>query len=187
MADARARQARYSKGSMVFHWVTAVAVIANWQIVERAEDLSRDERGSVMSYHFALGMTILLLTVLRLMWRAAHPAPPFAPTVKVWERALARTVHFTFYLLLIGLPLGGWLGLSFFQSPISFWGLFDIPMLPVSASEDRGEGVLDLHESGGSLMLWLIALHVAGALKHTLIDRDGEIFRMLPFGRPTAP
>ncbi|MXO63627.1 cytochrome b [Qipengyuania oceanensis] len=179
-----ASQRRYSTGAMVFHWLIAIAVIANWWIAEQAHDLPQAERGALMGWHFTIGITILILTVLRIVWRVTHPVPPMSDRHAGWERFLARATHTLFYILLIGLPLGAWIGLSGYDSAISFWGLFSIPALPVGFGEETGHEILELHASGGTFMMILVVLHVLGALKHQFIDRDGELYRMLPFGQP---
>ena len=109
--------------------------------------------------------------------------PPLPSDLAGWERALARTVHIIFYVLLIGLPLGGWLANSFNGRDIAFFGLFTIPPLPVGENKDLGGSIFDMHELGGKIFIYLIGLHILGALKHTFVDRNGGIFRMLPFGK----
>jgi len=177
---------RYSGVAMLLHWAIAVLVIMNWQIAERAEDFDGPLRGEIFGYHKAWGMTILALTLIRLAWRLGHPSVVRTPDLKAWERALAKTVHVTFYVLLIALPLGGWLATSFAGKPVPYFGLFEIPALPVRPSEDMADSIFDAHETGAKFMLLLVVLHVAGALKHTIIDREGTLWRMLPFGTPKA-
>ncbi len=177
---------RYSGVAMLLHWAIAVLVIMNWQIAEQAEKLSGPLRGEVMNYHKAWGITILVLTLIRLAWRLAHPSVVRTRDLPPWERVLAKTVHVTFYVLLIALPLGGWLANSLMDRTIDFFGLFTIPALPVGSDKGLGGAIFDLHETGAKFMLLLVLLHVAGALKHTLIDRDGTLWRMLPFGTPRA-
>lgn len=170
---------RYSAGAMILHWLTAIAVIANWQLAENADD-----DNGLIGVHAALGMTILALTLLRILWRLTHKAPSRAH-LKWWERALASTVHTLFYVLLITMPLLGWIGFSAEGYRITLFGA-DLPLLRIGsgeAGEEIGEEALDLHESLGGLLLVLIALHVLGALKHTVFDRDGTLWKMLPFGR----
>lgn len=176
-------RARYSKGAMLFHWVIAIAVIANWRIAEAAEHAASDVAGSaLMGNHKALGITILVLTLARLLWRFGHKAPPLPASMAQWEKLLAKTVHVIFYVLLIGLPLGGWLGTSYFGSSIDFFGLFTVPGLPVGSDPETGKAIIGLHSTGGEIMLYLIALHIVGALKHTFFDKNGGIYRMLPWG-----
>jgi cytochrome b561 len=179
-------QARYSTGAMLLHWAIAIAVIVNWRIAESAEHLPDLERGAVMANHMALGMVILVLTLARLGWRLMKAPPPLASTMKPWERLAARTVHTVFYILLVGLPLGGWLATSFYGVGVKIWGLFTVPRMPVAIDEHIGETIFEAHATAGTVMLVLIALHILGALKHTFIDRDGNLFRMLPFGNPKS-
>lgn len=174
---------RYSRGAMLFHWVIAIAVIANWRIAEAAEHATRAEASWWWGQHKALGITILLLTLGRLAWRMTHKLPALPHTYASWERILARTTHALFYVLLIGLPLGGWLANSYFGNTIDMFGLFTWPALPVGENAEAGKAIFGFHGTGGEVLLILIGLHILGALKHTFIDKDGGIFRMLPFGK----
>ena len=174
---------RYSTGAMIFHWVIAVAVIVNWRIVEAAEHLADAEKAPLMANHKALGITILLLTIGRLLWRWTHPVPPLPSGLAQWERTLARTVHVVFYVLLIGLPIGGWLAGSYFGKGVDVFGIFTLPALPLGDNPDAGKTIIGLHKTGGEVFIYLIALHILGALKHTFFDKNGGIFRMLPFGK----
>ena len=167
---------------MIFHWLIAVLVIVNWRIAESAEHLEGAEKGAVFANHKALGMLILALTLGRIAWRLTHPLPQLPTNYAAWERFLARATHVIFYVLLIGLPLGGWLASSLTARPIDFFGLFTIPMLPVGENSDLGGKIFDVHKTAGTIMIYLIALHILGALKHTFVDKDLGIFRMLPFG-----
>lgn len=176
-------QARYSAGAMLFHWLIAILVIMNWQIAERAHDLPKPDAMAVMGYHKAWGMLILVLTVGRLAWRLAHKAPPLPANYAGWERALAKTTHVLFYVLLIGLPLGGWMASSMFGKPVDFFGLFSIPALPVGENKELGKTIFEAHGTGGMILIYLAGLHLLAALKHTFLDKDGGIFRMLPFGK----
>ena len=177
---------RYSMGAIVLHWLIAIAVIVNWRIAEAAEHAPEAEAGAIMSNHFALGITILVLTVLRLAWRLVKKPPPLASHLAPWEKALARVTHTAFYVLLIGLPLGGWFAMSSFGRGVPIWGLFDLPALPVPNDPATGEAVFEAHAAGGTIMLVLIALHILGSLKHMFVDKDGNLWRMLPFGTPKA-
>jgi cytochrome b561 len=136
-----------------------------------------------MGNHKALGITILALTIGRLLWRWTHPVPPLPSDLARWEAILARTVHIIFYVLLIGLPLGGWTANSLAGREIDMFGLFTIPRLPLGTNEEAAKSIFGLHATGGSIFIYLIALHILGALKHTFFDKNGGIFRMLPFGK----
>ena len=174
---------RYSTGAMLFHWAIAIAVIVNWRIAEAAEQAEMPAKAEIFANHKALGILILVLTLGRLAWRWTHPVPALPSDLAKWEAVLARTVHIIFYVLLIGLPLGGWLANSMTGRDIDFFGLFTIPPLPIGANEDLGGSIFDMHALGGTIFLYLIGLHILGALKHTFFDKNGGIFRMLPFGK----
>ena len=174
--------ARYSIGAMIFHWLIAILVIVNWRIAESAEHLEGAEKGAVFANHKALGILILALTLGRIAWRFTHPLPRLPDNYAAWERVLARTTHVLFYVLLIGLPIGGWLANSLTGRTIDFFGMFTIPALPVGENKDLGGAIFDAHKTAGTIMIYLIGLHILGALKHTFIDKDLGLFRMLPFG-----
>ena len=177
---------RYSIGAMVLHWAIAIAVIWDWRLADAAEHAPRGQHFAVLQPHFALGMAILALTLVRLIWRLVHPAPPFASDLAAWERGLARTIHVIFYILLVGLPLMAWIGTSMWNQPTDFFGWFTIPNLPVGANRGLGHELQERHGTLGEIMLYLIVLHVIGALKHQFWDKDGNLYRMLPFGNPKS-
>lgn len=178
---------RYSVVAMLLHWLIAVAVIVNWRLAEAAgETAVRADAFAYMGNHKSLGITILLLTLLRLGWRLVHRPLPLRESMAAWEKALARTLHVVFYVLLVGLPLGGWLAESYEGHAVDVWGLFTLPALPVGENEELSHTFEELHGTGGEIMLYLIGLHVLGMLKHMVIDKDGNLWRMLPFGTPRA-
>lgn len=171
-------QARYSTGAIIFHWVIAILVIVNWRIAEGAEHLEGAAKAAAIAPHKAIGVTILVLTILRLVWRLTHRPPPPPASVAGWERTLAKTVHVIFYVMLIGLPIGGWLAGSFAGIPISYFGLFEIPILPVEQNYDTAGAIIGQHKLGGTIVLALVVLHVLGALKHSFVDKVPGLSRM---------
>lgn len=176
-------KAKYSGLAMLLHWTIAVLVIANWRIAEAAEHAAtREAKAVVIANHFSLGVVIFTLAAVRLIWRQVSPPPP-SPNHAPWERALAKTVHYAFYTLLLVMPVAGWVALSSFGEAINVFGLFSLPALPVGVDPARGEAIFDLHATAGITLLALTAIHALAAFKHTLVDKDGTLFRMLPFGR----
>jgi len=174
---------KYSGLAMLLHWLIAVLVIVQWRISEAAEGAAtREEGGAIMANHFALGVVIFAVVALRLVWRQVSPPPPPAANHAAWERTFARVVHLVFYVLLLVMPVAGWIALSSFGEPINIWGLFHLPALPVPQNPDLGETIFELHGASGVALLALIALHALAALKHTFLDKDGTLYRMLPFG-----
>ena len=182
-----ARGPRYPGAAMLLHWLIAAGVIAQWRIAEAAEHAQTEEAGgAIMSNHFALGLVLLVLVLLRLMVRTVRPNPPLAEHLAGWERALSKTIHTLFYALLIAMPIAGWIALSMFDAPIDLWGLVTVPALPLEENKDAAEAIFSAHATAGTVLLGLAVLHILGTLKHTLIDRDGNLFRMLPLGTPKA-
>ncbi|MFC4292906.1 cytochrome b [Sphingorhabdus arenilitoris] len=173
---------KYSKGAIAFHWIIAALVIANIGLAELTEDMTRAARGPYMDLHKSFGICILFLTFLRLGWRWTHPRPALPASLAGWERLLSKAVHFVFYVLLIGMPLGGWLWMSTHgdKAAIDMFGLFTMPVLPVTGNEALGDLLHEGHEIGGKAMLILVILHILAALKHQLIDRMPFIQRMWP-------
>lgn len=172
---------RYSRGAIVLHWALAILIVANLAIGLLHEDMPDDARRFWMGQHFAIGISVLVLTVVRLLWRLTHRTPELISTQARWERALAWAVHRLFYALMIVLPLLGWLTVSAGDGlTVSMFGLFDVAPLPWPESEAAGEAYGEAHELLAFAMIGLIVLHVAGALKHHLVDRDATLARMLP-------
>lgn len=177
--DARTR---YSTIAIILHWTIAALIVANLVIGRLNEGMSDAARAFWMGQHYAIGMTVLFLSMLRLLWRLIHPVPPANPAHPAWERLVAKTVHFLFYALMIAMPMIGWLIKSTGRGdPINIFGLFDVPALPTGHSESAHQLFETLHGIGGWMFIGLIALHIVGALKHHIIDKDSTLGRMIPF------
>lgn len=171
---------RYTKVAIWLHWLIGLAVIANIGLAMLTEGLPRETHRAAMGVHKALGITILALTVVRILWRLGHRPPPLPAAIPAWQRLLSSFVHFLFYVLLILLPLSGWVWMSAADRPIDFFGLFTIPMI-VAPDESLADVMHDRHEAMGLMMLALAAIHILAALKHRFVDRRGFIGRMNPF------
>ncbi|MDB5693780.1 MAG: cytochrome b [Alphaproteobacteria bacterium] len=172
---------RYSRVAILLHWVIAALILVNLYLGLFHEDMSKPVRATMMFYHKAIGLTVLALTLLRLAWRLAHRPPPYDAALKGWEVGVARATHWTFYALLIALPLTGWLLVSTGGKPISWFGLFDIPALPVSHADGPHDAFDTLHGLFGYAMLLLVLLHVAGAIRHQLRGHRQVFGRMAPW------
>ncbi|MDJ0276988.1 cytochrome b [Sphingomonas sp. 2R-10] len=166
---------RYSRGAILFHWTIAAFVLVNLWI---------GLVGGSMAAHKAIGITVLVLTLGRIGWRIGH-APPLLPAgIPAWERMVATATHLLFYALLLIVPLSGWAMVSgATRRPLEWFGLFPIPYLPIPpAVADLGH---EAHEVVGFAMAGLVALHVAAALRHHFLLRDGVLLRMVPGRRTT--
>ena len=171
---------RYSKVAVALHWLIALCIIAAILIAEVTEDWEGPSRGLAMMFHKSFGISILGLSVARILWRITHRPPAMDAHMKTWEKGLAHLIHTLFYLLMIGMPITGWSMSSapVEPYPLTFFGLFDVPYLPVQGNKIAGEIANEGHEIAGKVMIALILLHVAGALKHSIIDKRPSLSRM---------
>jgi cytochrome b561 len=174
--------ARYSRVAIWLHWIIAALIALNLALGFFAEEFERPVRSAMMNAHKATGFAILILTLARIAWRIGHRPPPFDPALKTWEVSLARLIHGLFYVFLIVMPITGWLVVSTGGRPVtSFFGLFDIPPLPIGRTEEAHELWEKVHEILAYAALVLIALHVAGALKHHFDGHRHLFGRMAPW------
>lgn len=173
--------ARYSRVAILLHWIIAVLILINLYLGIFHEDMSKPVRASMIFYHKSIGLTVLALTVLRLAWRLGHKPPPYDAAMRRWEVALARAAHWLFYIMLFALPLTGWLLVSTDGHATSWFGLFNIPALPVSHADDVHDLWDTVHVFLGWTMLVLVCLHILGALKHHLQGHRQIFGRMAPW------
>lgn len=166
---------RYGVTAQLLHWATLALVVAQPLLAELAEEAGRG--GEAYAAHRSVGITLLALTLLRIAWRSVRP-PPAPPPMPRWQRLAAVWTHWGMYLLLLAIPVSGWLMSSTSGDGVAWLGL-DLPAL-AARDEDAAEALEDVHETLFQLLLALVALHVAAAMKHQFVDRDGLIGRMLP-------
>jgi cytochrome b561 len=183
MDNATTQAQRYSRGAVILHWLIAVLILLNFAAAWVAEDMPKAEAAQVMSNHKAIGITILLLTLVRIAWRFTRPAPPLVETLKAWEAAVAKVTHGLFYFLMLAIPVTGWGQHSAGSGgkAVSVFGLFNMPALPVGHDKPTIGVFHEAHEITATLMLVLFVLHVAAALKHQFVDKDGTMRRMVPW------
>ncbi|QJB69412.1 cytochrome b [Parasphingorhabdus halotolerans] len=174
------QRSNYSTTAIWFHWIIAILIITNIGLAEFTEDMSREARGPYMDYHKAIGITILFLSIGRLGWRLGHKPPPLPANMPGWQTLLSKISHVLFYVLMIGLPIGGWLWMSTYPAPFSYFGLFEVPMLPVEGNKALGEALHEGHKLGGKIMLGLVVLHLLAVAKHHLVDKHNLLARMWP-------
>jgi cytochrome b561 len=181
MTDATART-RYSNVAIALHWLIGLAIIGNLAGGLTHESVPKDMQGFVMGLHKASGITILALSVFRLLWRLGHRPPPYEPTLASWEKTTAKVTHWAFYVLMIAIPFSGWLMSSAGgrKYGLNWFGLFDIPFLPVAQDKALAAAMGETHETLAWVMIALLALHIGAAMKHVFLDGDGTFARMLP-------
>lgn len=158
----RETRSRYSTISIGLHWAIFVLIFVNANIGGRMEEAELPaDAGYWFEWHRAVGLTVLGLSLIRLVWRFVHPWPPFPQAMPLWEKRLARATHAIFYVLMIGVPLMGLAAVSV-------------------GDEALGDQLGDVHTLLVKAIYVVLALHVAGALKHHFIDKDEVLSRMLP-------
>ncbi|WP_374244179.1 cytochrome b [Zoogloea sp.] len=173
---------RYTGPAIAAHWIVALLILAAWPLGVYMHELPLSPtKLKLYSYHKWIGITVLLLFVPRLLWRVTH-RPPAALPMPAWQHRIAEATHHLLYLLMVLVPLSGWLMSSAKGFQTVYFGVLPLPDL-VAKNDDLGHLLKEVHEALNFGLLLLVGLHVAGALKHHLIDRDATLRRMLPFGK----
>ncbi|MGQ0657708.1 MAG: cytochrome b [Chromatiales bacterium] len=181
VAAARSAQ-RYTLPAIGLHWITAVLVFILFPLGWYMVDLPPGpERGANFALHKTLGITVFLLTLLRLAWRLRNPAPPLPDYLPAWQNRLAYAVHKLFYVLLIIHPLAGYTSSQFSGHTTKYLGI----QLPQWGWEDKAinEFFTEIHTATSLCLLLLVLCHLAGAFGHILKRGDRLARRMLPWGR----
>lgn len=171
---------RYSAVSLTLHWLIALMVVAQVLLIMAHDATEGPLSREFVQIHKSVGLTILVLTLVRIGWRLANPALPLPDHMKRWQKILARVTHVGFYVMLLAMPLVGWAASSAGGREIIWFGLFEWPLLPIGGGRETARDLMDIHEMGAKVVYILILLHVAGALKHQFVDRDNVLHRMIP-------
>ena len=180
MTENRSRAIRYGSVTIWLHWLMLALLAAVYAAIELRELFARgsDPRELLKAAHFSLGLAVFALVWVRLLARRAAPTPPIAPKPPAWQHAAAALTHGALYLLMIALPIAGWIILSAEGDPIPFFGL-ELPPL-TGPNQALAERVEQLHKLGGTIGYYLIGLHAAAALAHHYWLRDDTLRRILP-------
>jgi cytochrome b561 len=171
---------RYGSASIAMHWLMFFLLVGVYSCIELREIYPKgsDPREALKAWHFTLGLSVFALVWLRLGLRLLQNTPRIQPEPGVWQGRLAHALHIALYLIMICMPLGGWLILSGEGKDIPFWGL-QLPAL-MAENEDLAHTIEEIHETVGSLGYVLILVHTLAALLHHWIQRDNTLTRMLP-------
>jgi len=177
---------RWGAVSQLLHWLIVGLIIVQVTLAEMADELPVGAKKlTLLARHKSFGITILALALLRLAWRLRNPTPLLPGTLKPYERALARITHLMLYVLLFAMPLSGWTMSSARGFPVSWFHLFQLPDL-VPKNKALYEALLTTHSTLAAVLAAVVALHVAGALKHHFIHKDDVLRRMLPLPSATS-
>ena len=173
-----ASTARYTTTAIALHWVIAIAVIGQFVLGWWMQEIPKDPVGprvNAFNLHKSIGMTVLMLMVIRLAWRATH-RPPALPPMPAWQARAAHFNHWLLYACLLVQPLSGYVGSVVSGFPVRYFGV----LLPAWAAKNVAlkDVLSDVHLVSSWILLAAIALHISAALKHQLIDRDGLLRRM---------
>ena len=176
-----AQEPSYRTTARLIHWVMAVLLLmtipAGFMMVR--EGIARPLQDTLFIFHKNVGVVLLLLAVARLAYRWRHPAPPLPPAVPDWQRRAAAASHAALYVLIFAMPILGYVRVRAGGFPIEGLDAIGFPSL-VPRSDALAEVAKSLHFYGAIAITLLIAVHVAAALQHGLLRRDGVFSRMWP-------
>jgi cytochrome b561 len=173
----------YTRTAISLHWLVFILIACSFPLAVYMVDLPLSpQKLKYVSWHKWFGVTIFLLAIARLTWRLRNPAPPPVP-MPAWQRRAASVTHVLLYLLIVVIPLSGWLYSSATGVPTVYLGLVQLPDL-VGRDKPLADLLKMIHTALNYTMLVLVAVHVTAALKHHFADRDDVLMRMLPFIKP---
>lgn len=176
-----APSSRYTLVAVTLHWLIAISIVGlifvGWNMHENEQ---------LYQLHKSFGITVLILTIARIIWRVMNPAPPLPDDMAGWQKTISHATHWAFYALMLLMPLTGWLYVSTaydFDVPTVLFGVVswpDIPFVRFLTNETANGAIERAHGLLAWLAIGLIALHIAGAIKHEFGDEEGVLKRMVP-------
>ena len=161
------------------HWILAVCVIVMLILGALMGYAHGTFRSELYQIHKSLGLTVLFLFIARILWHRISPTPRLPSSLASWEKTLAKTVQVSLYVSLILMPLSGWAMSVASYRPPSFWGWFTLS-LPIKPNPYFAEVLQQAHSIIAWVIIALLALHIAGAIKHQWVQHDDVLKRMLP-------
>ena len=171
---------RYTRTAMSLHWLIALMIIGLFAFGLYMVELPLSpQKLKYYSYHKWAGVTVFLLVLLRLLWRITHRPPELPAAMPRWQVKAAEAGHHLLYLLMVIVPLSGWLMSSAKGFQTVWFGVLPLPDL-LSKDAALGDALLWVHRLLNWLFMAVVAGHIAAALKHHFIDRDGTLARMWP-------
>ncbi len=174
---------RYTPPAIVLHWLVAVLIFVAFPLGVYMHELPLSPwKLQLYSYHKWIGVTIFLLVGLRLAWRATHVPPPLPDGIAAWQRRASAIVHGLLYVLMLAIPLSGWLMSSAKGFQTVWFGIVPLPDL-VEKNRELGDLLAGVHQALNFTLLVLVILHVAAALQHHFIERQPFLQRMGPGGK----
>lgn len=172
---------RYTRTAVLLHWLIAVLIISAFALGVTMVDIPgiTPTKLRYFSWHKWLGVTVLTLAAVRLLWRLTHPAPAYPDDMPRWQKHAAHRLHGSLYVLMFAVPVSGYFYSLAAGVPVVYLGVLPLPVF-MEASEVWKPILKQTHYAFNMTLLVIVALHLAAALKHLFIDRDGMFRRMLP-------
>lgn len=178
--------AQYTGTAKVLHWLMALLIIGLFALGQYMSDLSMSPRKlQLYSWHKWVGVTVFFLLLVRIGWRITHQPPALPEQMSKLQRITSHVGHTALYLLMIGIPISGWLMSSAKGYQTVWFGVLPIPDL-LGKDKQLGDALAELHGALNSLLMFIVVIHVLAALKHHFIDRDNILRRMLPFSKDSS-
>jgi cytochrome b561 len=167
-----------------FHWLVALLIFSQFALGWLAVSWHLSPtKLNLFVWHKSIGMVVLVLVVARLAWRLTHPAPPLPDSMPAWERAAAHASHVLLYVLMIGIPMAGWVVNSAAGVPFRIFRWVPLPAI-VAPDKPTADSAALVHLWLGIALAVVVAVHIAAALRHHFVQRDNVLVRMLPFRTP---
>jgi len=174
---------RYTRTAISLHWLIALLILAAFPLGLYMHDLPLSPyKLRLYSYHKWIGVTVFVLAVIRLYWRTTHLPPSMPQSMANWEKLAAHVTHYALYVLILTIPISGWLMSSAKGFQTVWFGVLPLPDL-VGKDKELGDMLHEIHEALNFLLCGLVLAHIGAALKHHFIERDDILARMVPFLR----
>lgn len=169
---------RYTRTAVVLHWLVALLIFVGFPLGVYMHELPLSpDKLRLYSYHKWIGITVLMLASVRVMWRLTHTPPPLTLDLPAWQHRASQIVHGLLYVLLLAIPLSGWLMSSAKGFQTVWFGVLPLPDL-VDKNRELGELLENVHKMLNFTLLLLVVAHVGAALKHHFIEREPFLQRM---------
>jgi cytochrome b561 len=178
----KSSETRWGSVTQAIHWLMAVAIIGNGILGLIMDEMPRGmTKLNTFAIHKSIGLTVLALLILRVSWRFFERKPRDEPMPR-WQRLAAHATHAVLYLLMLAIPLSGWIYNSAHGYPLQWFKWFNLPALV-----EKNQALSDIAGETHEILFWVIVVvlvaHVGGALVHHWFERDNTLLRMLPFAR----
>lgn len=171
---------RYGSLSIKMHWLMFILIAATFAFIECRVFFEKgtETRDLFKMWHFMLGLSVLVMVLIRLYFRFTQVTPKIPPTPSAIQNMIAKIAHIVLYVFMVMMPIMGWVMLSAFGKPIPFFGL-ELPSL-IGINKELGKSIHDTHEFVGRIGYFLIGFHALAAIVHHTIQKDDTLIRMMP-------